>query len=338
MASPRSPRDLTAYRVTPKQYGEHIAELVKIANALFALSAALGAAGKGAFLTFPNPEDPNKPYAFKRSHLQAARTQFGAALKELKKYMRAATTKEHKKADPSTLKGTFIPVYAAAALQEFITQGGQGFGYSNPNDPNSGFLLDSLPTVRSGYMLRNTITMLFYTYARAQQLQNAQDSRLTRSDAVMDVAFDGNIPAYYYAQRYADGTKTMKKTGAEVTKYSSSKMRMDDAVAQGVIPAALNTYDVLRQNYQDFDKNQFSSYLFQSIAALNFLSQAALNADPALVNAAAYIQQQDVRQAMLNEHNIVRATNKIWLDLLAPGKKEAAERRKAAKAALAAQQ
>ena len=307
------------YKVEVKEFGKILKNLTQIFNALVALNTALGQAGKGAYLAFPNPNQAGTFIPFNRKHLRSANAKFSKTILLLKNYLRVSKKKQREPVRPESFSGTYTPVYAGDALRSFFTAQPANFGPVGPKNAaatqNPGAaLMDSLPMVAQGYLLRNTSTMLFYIYAHANNLQAADNAQFARSDQVMMDAFGGQIPAAFYSYKGADG--------------KTAKVSMAQAVQQGLINGAMNTYDVIRASYPTFDPARFNTYYYQNIAAANYYSKAALAADPALAPAAAALQRDDVRQAMLNEHNVVKAVSAEWHDLLEPGRKAQRDARK----------
>lgn len=309
------------YKVEVKEFGNILKKLSQVFNALVVLNAALGQAGKGAYLSYPNPNNPATPIELNRKHIRSANAQFSKQLLALKNYLRVSKKKSREQVRPESFSGTYTPVYAGAALQRFFTAQPGNFGPLAPKQAAAtqqagAALMDQLPMIRDGYLLRNASTMLFYIYAHANQLQDPQNAQFARSDAVMMDAFGGQIPAAFYSYKGADN--------------KTAKVPMEQAVQQGLIPGPLNTYDVIRQSYPTFDPNRFNTYYYQNIAAANYYSKAALAANPALAAAADALARDDVRQAMLNEHNIIKQVSAEWHDLLEPGRKATRDARKKA--------
>ncbi|CAH6421701.1 Hypothetical protein HVR_LOCUS1340 [uncultured virus] len=338
-ASPRralSPEEKKArdaqFKVEVKQFGKILKNLAQVFNALVALNTALGQAGKGAYLAFPNPQQQGTFVPFNRKHLRSANAQFSKAILALKNYLRVSKKKTREAVLPESFSGTYTPVYAGEALRDFFNAAPGNFGPLGPKQAAATqqagqALMDSLQMVRQGYLLRNTSTMLFYIYAHTNTLQDVNNAQYARSDDVMMHAFGGQIAAAFYSYRGVDG--------------KIAKLSMAQAVAQGIIPNAMNTYQVIAAIYPPGTRNQkgedvgfrpdrFNTYYYQNIAAANYYSKAALTADPALADAATALARADVRQAMLNEHNIVKNVSAEWHDLLEPGRKITRDARKKA--------
>ncbi len=182
-------------------------------------------------------------------------------------------------------------------------------------------ITEVLQLVKTGYILHNTITMLFFIYTHANQLQK-ENAQFTKSDAHMDAAFEGKHPAAFYTSKVG-GKKTLKIT-------------MNEAVAQGIVSEPLNTYAIISKLFPPghtnksgtsaaFDKNDFNTYYFQSIASLNYFSREDMADLEQLLPALNYIETSDAKQVMLLDHNIIKAVSKEWATYLEPMRKKIKE-------------
>ena len=95
-------------------------------------------------------------------------------------------------------------------------------------------LMASLPYAQAGYMLRNTLTMLFFLYVRTMELQEAENAQFSHMDDHMIKVFCEETAAFY--------------VDANVP-----KMTMEAAVEQGKIKAPMSTQDVIRAKRPDFN-------------------------------------------------------------------------------------
>lgn len=340
------------YKVDSRQFNAVLKEFGDRAVALFKLNQQFGVmkSTKGATLVVNFVEDgKNYQAELTRKGLKAANAAFQQELLCLKHYFRMSKKKAHAKSSPESLKGTYTPIYAAPALQYFLTYGAGGFGYVDPTDQNSGLLMSEkfLPYASRGYMLRNSTTMLFFIYAHANDLQfkpqilyegtpNATrvDASWTRSDDVMNAAFGGNIPAAFFRD-------------PQKTKWPVSLAREQN------LDTGSNTYDpIMRQNPKHLDRSQspdgkekfafrpdaFKTFFFQNIASANYWSIKNLQDEinrGVVVLQEPYVQlnDPDVRRAMINEHQIIKRTTEAWSEILEPGRKVLREARKKAKEA-----
>jgi hypothetical protein len=335
------------YRVQVKQFGVILKGLVQIYTSLNLLTSALGQAGKGAYLAYPNPNQPGTFIPFNRKHLRSAQARFAKSILELKNYLRVSMKKTRDPVKPESFSGVYTPVYAGEALRDFFTANPAGFGSLSPveaerTQQGGAALMNSLPMVREGYFLRNTSTMLFYIYAHANQLQNERNAQFARSDEYMTRAFGGQIPAAFFSYKIVITPAQVDINGKTVVKEVAKhyKVTMQKAVSDGLIEGPMNTYNVIKYTRPDFAVETqatfnelgagqwFNTYFYQNIAAANYFSKTSLVTDPNLAVAAQQLDRSDVRAAMLNEHTIVKNVSAEWHTLLEPSRKVVRETRK----------
>lgn len=302
-----------------KRLSNELKGLVQVFNALVSLNVALAKAGSGAFLAFPNPQQPGTVIPFNKRHLKNANSRFANSIKALKKHLTASKKKSKSNTRPESFSGVYTPLYAAEALRTFFTRAPELFG---PLDPITAAqtqqagegVMARLPQVQAGFCLRNTVTMLFYIYAHANNLQYEENGQFARSDENMNFAFGGQIAAAYFSARGPDGKPV--------------KMLMDEAVAQRLVTGPLNTYDTIRYSRPDFDPQRFNTYFFQNIASANYYSKNVINSNQGFAEVAAAINSDQVRAQMLAEHNTVKEVSARWKALLEPGRKQVKDARK----------
>jgi len=224
---------------------------------------------------------------------------------------------------PETLKNTYTPIYAGTVLRTFF-EADAGFG---PLDPvlwkTTGVmgpkLMDVLPYAKQGFMLCNTLTMLFFLYVRTMGLQEPENSQFSHFDDVMKKVFTEMEAAFYTA----DGVP---------------KIAMADAVKKGLIKAPLSTQEVIRLKKPFFNdkktgiiddapeseqiyREAFSSYFFQSLASNNYYSKENLKENNEYSPVLEALNREEVIQQMILEHNIVKETLMKWNEYLAPFRK-----------------
>ena len=281
-----------------KDFGVAISDLAKAFQSLQTLTIQLTRAGPNAVLSIPSDSGSVQ---FGKKELRQATSSFIQNLKDLKQHVRAARRKPRKPVEPSSFSGVYTPVYVGDALRTFFNEA--NFGPVDPATGSRTLLVDNLPLAKTGYLLRNTITMLFFIHAYSEGLQNQANAQLTRSSPVMLKAFGGKIPAEFYTKKEMDEKGNVVKT---------TKIRMSDAVKQGV--PQMNTYDTIRA-YKTFDPAEFKTYFFQNIASANYYSIADLRQDPELSQVAGYLEQQDIQAHMLSEHQLVKTVSAAWRGL-----------------------
>lgn len=276
-----------------KDFNAAVADINKAFLSTLALSTQLTKAGPKAVLSIPNPDGTSTPFG--KKEMRQAVAAISDSLKDLKSFVRGAHKKARKPVEPESFSGVYTPVYVGEALRTFFTEA--NFGTTADKTP----LVDQLGLVKGGYMLRNTITMLFYIHAYADSLQDPANAQLTHSSAAMRRAFDNkDIPAEFYTQKEKQVDGRIKTT----------KIRMVDAVAQGI--PQMSTYDVIRASNPTFDPDHFKTYFFQNIASVNYHSIPDLRRDPDLTEAATFLEKEDVRAQMLAEHQLVKQVSAQW--------------------------
>ena len=351
----RAKRD-QKYMVEYPQFTEHLKGIVASVSALEALSAELARAGKGMFLVFSNPET-GEQLEFKRSHLRTGFSQLKKEIMSIKHYMRVAKKKPRKTPNPASLAGVYTPVFCGPALIAFFSSPApsSNFGPLSPQVEADGTvvagadgaLIDQLTMAKQGYLLRNALTMLFYRYARANGLVDKVNGQKADSDEFMNAVFDSQDPAlaaafYTYAVPGQVKSKKIvlrnpenKKIGHQMIPVPKTvKVAMDVAVAQGLVEKPLSTYDVLRRLHPGTfapEAGPIPTYFYQSIASLNYYSKDALER-AGRAGEVETMLRDDVRQAMLGEHQLIHDNGLAWAAILEPGKKEKREQKKQQKA------
>jgi hypothetical protein len=234
----------------------------------------------------------------------------------------------------------FGPIIAQQALLEFF-KAEQEFGPVNPRayyDRTGGqipkgtpqgyeSLMSRLPNVKNGFMLRNTLTQLFFLHAHAMQTQDPTNSRYIRANETFRRCF-GQIPAFYYSQVLNPGQGKKKKV--------VNKVPMTQAIQQGMISAPMSSFEVVSRSDPlrlskdkegkdvqiGFSPEHFEGYYFQSIGALNYVSLRVAQTvnDASYAQAVAYISGEEGKQALIAEHELVKAVGAEWKDVLKPSR------------------
>jgi len=324
--------DTKSHKLSTADYGKHLKHKANVVNAVIALSSALAVAGKGSYLIFPHPSQPGEYFHLNNKHMRSIKAWLTQYIMDDKKVFRDAKKKKRANSDPSSLRGTFSPVYAGEALRAFFNNNPGGFGPANPEEAartqEAGeALMDKLPLIKEGLALRNSITILYYLYVRANGLQMEDNASFTKVDDHWRQCFGGNIPAtFFLLPSEEDGSKP-------------PKILMTQAVKDKLTPKPLNTFDAMRRVLPDFNPEEFNACFFQNIAAANYIPRGQLDKDPKMKSIADRLADPAVRAAMLEEHNIIKAANEDWKRLVEPARKQKREanklKNKAAKAAKA---
>lgn len=315
------------YFKTPKEMKQHHDELAKLAQSVVVLALHVGALDKNQILRF---YDGDEYYAFGKKDLRAATSNLIREIKDLTTYWKVSRKKLKPKVGPEGLKGTYTPICAGPVLLAFFKEG-NNFG---PLDPakwkETGVMGDtlmaSLPYAQAGYMLRNTLTMLFFLYVRTMELQEVENAQFSHMDEHMRKVFCESPAAFY-----VDAT--------------GPKMTMDAAVEKGKIKAPISTEDVIRTKRPDFNGDQtplfkdapvgkqiyrkaFNNYFFQMLASYNYFSRKYLTENPEYEEILSVLVNKDTTDAMVKEHNIVRETTVRWNSYLAPSRKIQRDKKK----------
>jgi len=315
------------YFKTNKQMVEHHKELATLTQSVITLALHVGSLEKDQILRFYVGEEY---YEFGKKDLRAATALVLREIKDLSTYWKVSKKKPKIKSNPDTLKGTYTPIYAGTVLRTFF-EAVDGFG---PLDPAAWKqtkvmgpkLMDALPYARRGFMLRNTLTMLFFLYARTMDLQEKENAQFSHFDDVMRKVFT-EMPAAFYT---AEGVP---------------KIPMDDAVKKKLISAPLSTVEVIKLKRPAFNdkrtpiikdapedkqiyREAFNNYFFQLLASNNYYSKANLKENPDHAPILNALNQTEITQQMIAEHNIVRDTAMNWTDYLAPSRKLQRDKKK----------
>lgn len=321
-----------AFMMDKAEFNQVIKQLCLKFNALVVVNKELAKHGKGAQLSMETEDGTAIRCSSKDLRAQNAR--FVKDLQELRKVFSHSMKKSRDLLTPDSFAGTYTPVYAGPALTTFFTLKPENFGYVDPGNSSSGLLMDQLSLVKQGFMLRNTTTMLFYIYAHYNNLQSPENAQFTSADDVMLKAFGGDVPAGYVSyltdpsQRIDPNVKRTKEEKA----VKPVKKVMADAVAEGLLEQQLNTFDSIRLVY-DFNPESFKTYFYQNIAAANYYSRANM-VDASFLSredgekVSGYLSDEDARQQMLIEHNLVKDVSDKWHCVLEPDRKKQRDQKK----------
>lgn len=198
---------------------------------------------------------------------------------------------------PDSYTGVYSPVYAGAALQSFIN--GANFGTVDPVTETGALLSSSLPLAKSGYLMKNTTTMLLYLHSYVEDLLIRDKPQCTRSSEAMTNAFGGLIPAEFFRRRVFDENQQIATT--------SVRFRMQDTTAQKI-----NTYQAIKSRDQEFDPECFKTYFFQNIISLNLYTVPDLFRDSNLAKMVNHLEDPTIRAGMLAEHKLIKDVCKVW--------------------------
>jgi len=264
------------YYKTTKEMVQHHKELSVFAQSVITLAIHVGSLEKNQILRFYRGEEY---YEFGKKDLRAATAKLLKDIKELTVYWKVSRKKLKIKSGPETLKGTYTPIYAGLVLQEFF-KFKQGFGPLDDialwkeNGKMMTQLMDSLKLVQQGFMLRNTLTMLFFLYSRTMNLQEPENAQFSHFDENMTKVFEGMSAAFYTAE-------------------GIPKIAMIEAVKKGYTKEPLSTQDVIKLKRPGFNSDKtpilrevtddkqiyrksFPNWFFQLLASNNYYSKQNL--------------------------------------------------------------
>jgi hypothetical protein len=210
-------------------------------------------------------------------------------------------------ANINQLNGVFSPIYACDVLQTFFSYTDK-FGTIEPIDESICYnnipkLMDFLPCVRRGFILRNTLTMLFFLYVRRNKLQIPENMTYSRFDNIMEEVFC-NMNAEYYKDDNLN-----------------NKILMSQAIEMGIIDKAMSTQEVIRMRYPEFNQDNteisnkklnitiyekaYKNYYFQLFATYNYHSINNLTI-LGLTDILDIINDDVIRDQMIKEHDMVK--------------------------------
>ncbi|MFK5970418.1 MAG: hypothetical protein QM487_09900 [Candidatus Marithrix sp.] len=209
------------YDVDVKEFEEHLRSIVKKQVDLSQVTKELGCAGKNGHLELMVKDEATGETVTKRfaeANLRAAQSELSRDILELRKFFVEAKKKKRKPRDTTQqelLTGTYTPLYADDVLQNFLNQAGDsqvsGFGDIHPlkvgtKSYKPDLLINKLQTAKDGYMIRNTLTLLFYIYLYVNKLQNNEKKSIIASNNHMDQVFGGLIAGHYTGFYYMDSS------------------------------------------------------------------------------------------------------------------------------------
>lgn len=319
------------YYKTNKEIAVHHNELAVFAQSVVTLALHVGALDKGKILRF---YDGDEFYEFSKKDLRAATAKLVKAIKELTTYWKVSRKKPKVKSSPESLKGTYTPIYAGDVLKEFFSKHAN-FGpldvqtWKDSKNFGTG-IMESLPYAQKGFMLRNTLTMLFFLYARTMGLQEVENAQFSHFDDHMTKVFT-TMPAAFY------------------TTENVAKLPMSEAIKKGYVETPISTLDVIRLKRSNFNQENtpiiknatedkqiyrkaFANFFFQLLASNNYYSKKNLEenveknpSSPQILEA---LTRKDVTDQMIAEHNLVHDTAMRWSAYLAPKRKAILDKKK----------
>jgi hypothetical protein len=212
-------------------------------------------------------------------------------------------------AQNQALTGSYTPIYLGNPLIQFFNNG--DFGSIDPADDITNLfsakLMDFLPCLKSGFCLRNSLTLLFFIYAWNNKLQEKENLQFFHLDDVMNKCFVEINAEFYTDDIY-------------------SKMHMTKAIERGIIVHPLSTQQVIRIKRPEFNqdntpiklkdgtityKKATQNYYMQLLCSLNYYSKndLALSDDFIIIGV---LDHEIMHKQMMDEHNIIYNTLERW--------------------------
>lgn len=275
-----------------KKFSELLKQVINFHQAIVTLYGALVGEGPNTQIAFP-VKDGNFA-VLTRADLRDAERLFKEEVKNLKMYF-LYSRKGRNNPEPDSFKSGYAPVFLGDALLEFFLGNVSGFGTVDPDDPNSGLIIDQLKAIGEGYAMRVIIVQLFYTYLNNSELQRADNRSYWTADKHINDVF-GKMPATFTLQ----GSSKKLQTGGKRD----------------------TTFDVLEANRR-FKRNNLKGHDINSICSLNYLTRKNLSEygdstfkldgkDMPYSEAAKNFDSDFYRKGMLADHAIVVQNRGYW--------------------------
>lgn len=211
-----------------------------------------------------------------------------------------------------SLTGIYGPIYVGNSLYQFISNTDK-FGPIDPVDHitnmYSAKLMDFLPYVKEGFMLRNSLILLFYVYINNNDLQEQENKQYSHFDTFM--------------------SKIFTEMDAEFYPYTlGGKILMSEAIERGIINNSLSTQEIIRLKNPEFNQDDtpikiknneviyrkaYSSCYFQLFSSHNHYSKndlIRLNK----IEILDAINNEVIQKQMIEEYNILQTTCRKWSD------------------------
>ena len=197
----------------------------------------------------------------------------------------------------------YAPVYLGDALKYFFSD------MIIEHNVNGTIIdiMDYFPILKNGYSLRSSIIYAFYQYIRKYDLQ--QTVRATIRGQVRNIpgiipnqlfmeSFNSEIPADFYIYKDTNDKKV--------------RVLMNLAVEEGLIQEPLNTFEMIQQNYPEFNINGFPSHYIQTISSPNFYTKRNLENSPITQD----LEDPQIIKRMIHEYSLLQDLSKVENSML----------------------
>ena len=211
------------------------------------------------------------------------------------------------------LNGAYTPVYLGNPLFQFFMNTNK-FGSIDPVDDitnlYSAKLMDFLPCVKAGFLLRNSLTLLLFIYHRNNNLQEKENKQYSHFDDFMNKIFTEMDSEFYLD-------------------VNNGKILMTEAIERGIINYPLSTQEVIRLKRPEFNQDDtriktkdnfiyrksYPNFYIQLLASNNYYSKNDLiRLD--YIDILEAINNEFIVKQMIEEHNIIRTIAEKWNDQL----------------------
>jgi hypothetical protein len=168
-------------------------------------------------------------------------------------------------------------------------------------------LMDFLPCAKSGFILRNSATLLFYIYIKNNNLQEKENKQYSRFDDLLDKIF-----VEMNSEFYSDP--------------DNGRMLMTEAIEREIIKCPLSTQNAIRLKRPEFNldntpirtkgdniiyRKSFHKYYFQLLTVHNIYSTddlIRLNK----IDVLEIINNEVIQKQMFEEYKIIYSTLDKW--------------------------
>lgn len=281
------------------------------------LSMALGSAGKQGYLELPMEGSENGIITFGDADRRAAIAALKSSILKLATDRKVKPVRKVKNTPiPGNFLGTYAPVYMGDPLRKLFADA-KAFGRLDPSNPKSPNLLDSLPQAKNGFLMRTTLSSLMFIYGFANSLNTTDKQNIITPNKAMNDAF-GKTPATFYKFPKTNKLKKILLTEAAKQKLVDGKSSSYALVA---IDNPGTATGAKGQTLPAFTPDQFHTYFYQNLASLNYFTDGDLSrafestGDAKWSGLQAKLNDPKIREAILNEYNLVKETSRRWKEL-----------------------
>lgn len=269
------------------EYNKEVDELNKLTTYLLRLTERYGKVKNSSHqLVFTYKGETR---TLTRAELSAAEKEREKRFLALKKKYVEGIRNSREILPPSSFKQAYAPIKVGPVFVAFFTQ---EFNKKLPNFgqlpklDGDGFLpktnlLDKLPRVKEGLLLKNSLTLLMYIYATVNNLKSKEKSEGQKNipDDRMNYIF-GDLNSLYY-QDLGKPKKLMSKTENQ-----------------------MSTYQVVSNKNKNFNPEKIENYYFQSIQSLNYYEKNDLS-DKDSKN----LSNDKIKKELLQEYELIERAN-----------------------------